>query len=205
MSDEIKFIHLKSIIRVKGYTLSKVAEKCGIKSPYLTTICNSQRIPKTDLLAKLCAVLEVYPSEIVSFDGIEVKPFFTNSRRLPLPEHFSGDVTYKPLLLLMADYITEWNTSHEEKITEKDIFDKIEPPRRVKGCKIPDGKALVKAREVKFGKNYKAAEYRRSDYSKGLPAQSRTKLRSDKSVNLSLIYEICKYFGCTVDFVLGYK
>lgn len=44
-----------------------------------------------------------------------------------------------------------------------------------------------------------------SDKYKGLSEEIRTKLRNDRPLNMSVIYEICKFLGCSIDFVMGYK
>ena len=206
MEEQISFRRLKAVIQSKGTSFVEVANKLGISPTVISGISCGKRQPKTDLVAKLCSVLKVYPSEIVVFEGINVNAeYFTDEKREKLPEENNGEVTYKPLFFFLADYLTDWNKSHREQKTEKDLFDQIDPPRRVKGIEPVSGDILAKAREKKFGKDYVAGEYRRSDYSKGLPAITRTKLRSDRPLNLSVIYEICKKLGCTIDFVMSYK
>lgn len=44
-----------------------------------------------------------------------------------------------------------------------------------------------------------------SEKYKGLSKEIRTKLRNDRPLNMSVIYEICKFLGCSIDFVMGYK
>lgn len=209
MNENISFVHLKTVIKTKGLSLASVAEMCGKKPTDISNIATNRRIPKTDLLAKICSVLGVYPSEVVAFGGIKVNEnFFTNDKRQPLPNEFEGAVTYKPMWMFLDDYLADWNRSHpgEKQKTAKDLFDGIEPPRRVSGIEPPSRETMQKARDARFGEGYKAEkEYRRTDYSKGLPAETRTKLRNDRPLNLSVIYEICKKLGCTIDFVMSYK
>lgn len=65
---------------------------------------------------------------------------------------------------------------------------------------------MQKARDARFGEGYKAEkEYRRTDYSKGLPAETRTKLRNDRPLNIRQIYDICKILKCTPGFIMSYK
>lgn len=209
MNRNISFKHLKTVIKTKGLSLAEIADKCGKKPTDISNIATNRRIPKTDLLAKICSVLGVYPSEITEFEGIKVnEKFFTKDKRQPLPDIFEGAVTYKPMWMFLDDYIADWNRSHAEddQRTVKNLFDSIEPPRRVNGIVRPDESAIQKARDARFGEGYKAeGKYRRTDYSRGLPAETRTKLRNDRPLNLSVIYEVCKKLGCTIDFVMSYK
>lgn len=207
--ENISFRHLKTVIRIKGITVKEVAERCGILATNLSKICNDGSTPKTDLLAKICSVLEVYPSEIVSFEGIKVNEKFEEGfwKREPLPEKHNGELTYKPLWIFLEDYIADYNKDKEnnEKKDIKYFFDRIEPPRRLKGIEIADKYMGKKYAEEKFGKDYVSPRKNKTDYSKGLPAATRTKLRNDRPLNLELIYQICKKLGCTIDYVLSYK
>jgi transcriptional regulator with XRE-family HTH domain len=209
MNENISFRRLKTVIKTKGLTLAELAEKCDNPASGISSICTGKRIPKTDLLAKMCSVLKVYPSEIVSFDGVNVnEKYFTNDKREPLPESFDGVLTYKPLWVFLTEYLDNVNKERQDGEplkTVNDLFNQIEPPRKVNGVNELDYSYLEKARAARFGEGYKAGEYRRTDYSKGLPAPTRTKLRNDRPLNLSVIYEICKKLGCTVDFVMSYK
>lgn len=207
--DNISFRRLKTVIKAKGLTLLEVAERCGMKATALSRICTDRAHPKTDTLARMCSALKVYPSEIVSFGGIEVKEqYFTNDRREPLPEKDGGLVTYKPLWFFLADYLAEYNSSHDDKKKENDLFDQIDPPRRLKGYTgwnlniANEGKKFVTA---KYGEEYKSKRPRPYERTKGLPLVTRVKLRNDRPLNLSVIYEICKKLGCTIDFVMSYK
>lgn len=207
MDTNISFRKLKTVIKTKGMTIASFAEKCEIPYTGISNICADRRVPKTDLLAKICSVLQVYPSEIVSFDGITVnEKYFTDEKREPLPKEFVGAVTYKPLWFFLADYLAEYNKGKEpsEKKTENDFFDSIEPPRRLAGYKVTEGLGK-KGVAARFGEGYESERKNRTDYSKGLPAVTRVKLRNDRPLNLSLVYEVCKKLGCTIDFVVGYK
>lgn len=208
MNDNISFKHLRTIIKTKGCTSGEFASKCKRQSSFLSQITTGQSNPKTDLLARMCSVLKVYPSEIVSFEGIEINPkYFSNDKRLPLPEEFTGELTYKPLWYFLDDYLAEVNKNRAEgepKKTANDLFNKIEPPRRAKGI-VPSEEFVKNAKEARWGENYVSKNLPHTDYSKGLPALTRTKLRNDRPLNLEVIYEICKFLGCSIDFVLGYK
>lgn len=208
MNGNINFKHLKTVINSKGLSVSELAEKCGKTQSYISQITTGRIFPKTDLITKMCSVLKVYPSEIVSFEGIEINPkYFSNNKRLPLPEEFTGELTYKPLWYFLDDYLAEVNKNRAEgepKKTANDLFNKIEPPRRVKGI-MPDEEFIKNAKEARWGKDYVSKNTPHTDYSKGLPSLTRTKLRNDRPLNLEVIYEICKFLGCSIDFVLGYK
>ena len=143
MDKDISFRRLKAVIKSKGLSLAEVAEKCGKKATEISNICNDRRVPKTDFLAKICSV--------------------------------------------------------------KDLFDGIEPPRRLNGQTSERKDIIKKAVAAKYGEGYVSERKNRTDYSKGLPAITRTKLRNDRPINLQLIYEICKKLGCTIDFVMSYK
>lgn len=201
MNKNISFSKLKVMIKSKGMTLKEVAEKIGESPAGISSICCDKRQPTTDKIAKLCYVLKCYPSEIISFFGYEMNnKYFGAKKPIALPNEAVGDVTYKPLWALLADYL--YNISGK---TANDLFDQIDPPRRINGAKMPSSENIKKATEVRFGKDYKAKYTVHTDYSKGLPSITRTKLRNDRSLNISVIYEICKKLGCSIDWVMSYK
>ena len=208
MNKNISLKHFKTLLKSKGYTGIKFAESCDTPANTISRLATGLSNPKTDLLARMCSVLKVYPSEIVSFEGIEINPkYFSNDKRLPLPDEFTGELTYKPLWYFLDDYLTEVNKNRAEgepKKTANALFNKIEPPRRVKGI-MPDEEFVKNAKEARWGKDYVSKNTPHTDYSKGLPALTRTKLRNDRPLNLEVIYEICKFLGCSIYFVLGYK
>lgn len=208
MDKNISFRRLKTVIKSKGLSLAEVAERCGKRAQDISAICTGNRIPKTDLLAKICSVLQVYPSEIVSFEGVSVnEKFFPDDKREPLPSEFTGELTYAPLWFFLANYLENVNKElpKDKYKTANDLFNQIEPPRRKNGIDSNNAGALEKAKAARLGEGYEVGNYRKTDYSKGLPAPTRTKLRNDRPLNLSVIYEICKKLGCTVDFVMSYK
>jgi len=202
----ISFRRLKVVIKSHGYSIQSFAAECGVSPNRISMIGNDVSIPKTDFVAKMCSILRVYPSEIVCFDGIKLNDrYFNDDMKQPLPEEAEGNVTYKPLFMFLVDYLADYNFIHETEKTENDLFNQIEPPRRVKGIKSEVQKYAKKSVESRYGKGYKSQRESRTDYSKGLPAITRTKLRNDRPLNLAVIYEICKKLGCPVDFVMGYK
>ena len=209
MNKNISLKHFKTLLKSKGYTGIKFAESCDTPANTISRLVIGQSNPKTDLLAKMCSVLKVYPSEIVSFEGIEINPkYFSNDKRLPLPVEFTGELTYKPLWYFLDDYLAEVNKNRAEgepKKTANDLFNKIEPPRRVKGDTSIYREISLKGIAARYGESHVSKGTAHTDYSKGLPAITRTKLRNDRPLNLEVIYEICKFLGCSIDFVLGYK
>jgi DNA-binding Xre family transcriptional regulator len=201
MNENISFRHFKTILRSKGISIAELAKKLGVKSQGISAIATGIRQPKTDLLARICFILHCYPSEVVEFDGINVnEDYFKKENREPLPSEATGEVSYRPLWYFLDDYLVE----HEGK-TANDLFDQIEPPRRLKGYKAPVKEYYQKAVEARFGEGYKSERKNRTDYSKGLPAMTRVKLRNDRALNLEVIYEICRKLGCSIDFVMSYK
>lgn len=207
--ENISFRHLKTTIKTRGTSIKEVAERCGLIPTNLSKICNDVNIPKTDLLAKICSVLGVYPSEVVTFEGIKVNEKFEEGfwKRESLPEVHNGELTYKPLWIFLEDYIADYNKDKEnnEKKDMKYFFDRIEPPRRLKGIKGPAEEITKKGLIARYGEGHVSKNLPHTDYSKGLPAATRTKLRNDRPLNLAVIYEICKKLGCTIDYVLSYK
>lgn len=201
MNENIKLSRLKTLMKTKGIKMYQLAEKCGVSTTMMSYICNGDAKPKTDFLAKICWALHVYPSEVVTFENIETNDdIFKKEKREPLPDNAEGLVTYAPLF-----YVLEAYTRYRGDITIKDIFDSIEPPRRINGSKNPDKSLSEKSVAARYGEGYVSKRTSRTDYSKGLTAITRVKLRNDRPLNLEVIYEICKYIGCSIDFVMGYK
>lgn len=201
MNENISFRHFKTLLRSKGYGVSEFAKELGTTQQGISMIITGNRQPKTDLIARICSVLNCYPSEVVEFDGYKVnEDYFKKEDREPLPSEAKGEVSYRPLWYFLDNYLAE----HEGK-TANDLFNQIEPPRRVNGVKAVDPEVLKKAREKLFGENYVPKRTKNTDYSKGLTSDTRTKLRKDRPLNLSVIYEICKKLGCSIDWVLSYK
>lgn len=202
----ISFRRLKVLIKAHGYSIQGFAKECGVSPNRISMICNDVSIPKTDFVAKMCSILKLYPSEIVCFDGIKLnEKYFNDDMKQPLPKEAVGDVTYQPLFMFLVDYLADYNFDHDTNKTENDLFNQIEPPRRLKGYESCVKDYAQKSVEARFGKGYVSKSKKRTDYTKGLPSATRTKLRNDRPLNLAVIYEICKKLGCPVDFVMGYK
>ena len=200
----IDFSVLKDYFKDNGIKMSFVAEKIGIASSRLTTIVRNVAYPTTDTLARICSILRLPASRIVRFNGIEINDyFFDKTPPYNPPETADGVVTYKPLWLFLEEYLAE----HKDK-TADDLFDKIEPARRKNNvyCGFTE-EVIQKALEARgITEGYEVKEKRnRRDYSSGLPYATRTKLRQDRPLNIRNIYDICKYLGCSIDFVMSYK
>lgn len=196
----INFSKLKDVIVSKRTTSKYVAEDCGFSPIRISQIINGTTTPVTSVIAKICYALKVHPSEICEFKDIKVderKKQWFDSHALPYEpaEGAVGDVTYEPLRAMVSmylDYLYE-NTGKEK--TADDIFDMI-VPYRVRN-NIADGtKKALEARGL---------EIKTKRASKGLTADTRSKIRLDRSLNIRTIYDICNFFGCSIDWVMSYK
>lgn len=211
MNENISFRRLGTLIRSKGYSVKEIAGLCDLVPTQLSAIINGRVQPLSDVVAKLSCKLKCYPSEIVSFDGITINDkYFTDDKREKLPAENKGELTYSPFWFFLGEYLEEVNRGKDKKDFKdhNDLFNQIDPPRRKN---VTDEfrdrmkEAAKKGVSVRYGENYQSKRNVRTDYSKGLPLATRSKLRNDKPLNLSVIYEICKFLGCSIDFVLGYK
>lgn len=204
----IDFSKLKRYLDGKGIKVKFLADKLGIFPNRLSQICKNNIFPKSDMVAKIAFILNVPVSEIVDFKIIagENKMKWFEGKALPYsPDgEIKGEVTYEPLRLMMnmyLDYLYD-NTGKEKTIN--DLFDLIEPCKRRNGLTGTSGmyKKAMEARGYEEG--YKSARDRKYK-AKGLIPQIRTKLRNDVPVNMRTIYDICNFFGCSVDWVMSYK
>ncbi len=197
----ISFKRLKEVLnenRIKNYELAKAV---GCETTQISGIINGTAFPKTDMIAAICRALSVPASEICTFTGYDIKPYFKDMRVPYVPaKDAEGKVTYRPLRRFLEEYLRE----HEEK-TANDLFDKIEPSRRRNGQFNGNGiKKALEARGITEDYEVKRERVRR-DYTKGLPFLTRTKLRQDRPLNIRNIYDICRFLGCSIDFVMSYK
>lgn len=201
----ISFRRLKEVLnenRIKNYEL---AEAVGCETTQISGIINGIAFPKTDMIAAICRALSVPASEICTFTGYDIKPYFKDMRVPYVPaKDAEGKVTYRPLRRFLEEYLRE----HEEK-TADDLFDKIEPSRRRNGQFNGDG--IKKAVQNSLLARGITDEYEKKDkrvrrYSaKGLTPATRSKLRQDRPLNIRNIYDICRFLGCSIDFVMSYK
>lgn len=207
----IDFSKLRDVMNEKGVKVNWLAEKIGQPTTRLSQIIRNNTFPKTDVIAKLCFSLNVLPSQIVDFkiDTNEKKIKWFEGKALPYsPDgEITGDVTYEPLRLMMnmyLDYLYE-NTGKEK--TVNDLFDLIEPYRRRNGLVN-----IVQAewtRKAMLGKGldaeHKSDRTDRKYKAKGLTPAMRLKIKNDKPLNIRSLYDICNFFGCSVDWVMSYK
>lgn len=208
--DVIDYRNLKTVIDERGLRYKFVAEKAGLRGDVLGRIFRNEIFPKTDLLAKIAFILKVPVSEIVSFkiDRDEKKEAWFKDRVLPYsaPEDAEGVLTYEPLRLLMTMYLDYINALKGTEKTVNDLLDMIEPYRRRNGLYVIS-KEAVKASLVARGydPDYKSERTDRKYRAKGLTPQVRTKLKFDRPVNIRTVYDICNFFGCSVDWVMSWK
>ena len=203
----IDFSVIKELVRKKRTTISYLAEDVGISQSRMSSIIKGSNMPSTALLAKIAFVLKVPVSEVVRFD---IKP--TESQRkwfeekvIPETEMKEGLVSYEPLRIMMQMYLTYYNDRKNDEKTVNDLFDKIEPYRRRNGMvNIESARYARLGVEARFGEGYKAEKHREYK-AKGLTPETRTKLKNDVSLNIRTIYDLCKFFGCSVDWVMSYK
>lgn len=210
----ISFSKLKSMIISRRTTIKYLSEDIGLAQANLSAIITGWRYPKTDIIAKMAYVLKVPCSEIIEFKGIEPNPvqsewFEKHEMKYRPPEDAKGNLSYAPLWELLEGFLETVNQSKKEGEADKtanDIFDKIEPYRRRNGMgnglSEENLKKALRARGIEEGhispreRHYKA---------KGLTPSTRTKLRNDRPLNIRQIYDICKYLGCGIDWVMSYK
>ena len=177
----------------------------GCETTQISGIINGIAFPKTDIIARLYFALKVPASEICTFSGYEISPYFKDIQTPYEPaKNAEGKVTYRPLRRFLEEYLKE----HKDK-TVDDLFDRIEPSRRRNGQFNEE--ALKKARENSLlardiTDGYEIKEKRvRKYYAKGLTPETRAKLRQDRPLNIRNIYDICRFLGCSIDFVMSYK
>lgn len=200
----ISFLRLKECLQERNIKIKDFAENINLPKEHISMIICGVSFPKTDLMARMCKELSVPASEICLFRGIDTSPYFKDKELLYKPAaDAAGEVTYRPLRRFLEEYLAE----HKDK-TADDLFDKIEPARRKNNVHCGFTRDVIKkaleARGITEGYEVKRKRNRR-DYSSGLPYATRTKLRQDRPLNIRNIYDICKYLGCSIDFVMSYK
>lgn len=201
----ISFKRLKECLQERQIKIVDFSRELGLDRTQVSGIINGVAFPKTDIIARLCFALKVPASEICTFYGYETNPYFKDKELLyKPPEDASGDLTYRPLRRFLEEYLRE----HKEK-TANDLFDKIEPSRRRNGQFSEDGvkKALQNSLLTRgITDEYEKKDKRERRYSaKGLTPETRAKLRQDRPLNIRNIYDICRFLGCSIDFVMSYK
>lgn len=207
----IDFSPLRDVINEKGLKIKWLGEKLEQPANRVSQIIRNNIFPKTDLIARLCYVLKVPASQIVSFqiEKDEAKSKWFESKALPyIPDDNAGGVlTYEPLRLMMNMYLDYINEIKGTDKTVNDLFDLIEPYRRrnglISGLTSETYKLALKARG--FEEGYKSERTDRKYVAKGLTPATRLKIKQDKPLNIRAVYDICNFFGCSIDWVLSYK
>lgn len=200
MDTNISMARLRLLLKVKGLSIKEFSDRTGICFNTIVKACGDKGFPMTNVVARMCYFLNVFPSEIVEFEGIDYDlETYPAESRLPLPEEAEGEISYLPLVYTMFDYCKKHN------VKNRDIYDSIEPPRRIRGIKPPTEEMLKKAQKVRFGADYVPSGAKRTYYKNGLPPIMRSKLNHDRPIQLATVYEVCRFFRCPIDFVLGFK
>ncbi len=209
-TEVIDFRNLKTVIDERGIRYKFIAEKLGIRGDAIGRIFRNESFPKTDVIAKIAFILKVPVSQIVEFkmNVDEKKKAWFENKMLPYSpdDESKGEVTYEPLRSMMTMYLDYINAIKDSDKTADDLFDMIEPYRRRNGIKSGVNAETARAGvEARFGKGYKSARTDRKYVTKGLIPETRRKLKTDKAVNIRTIYDICNFFGCSIDWVMSYK
>lgn len=199
----ISFSPLKQTLKYKGISIKDMCTDLDMSYQTIKGALAGKHVPMTDKLAKIASYLQVPVSQVVAFNGYEVKPELYSKygvvEEFKIPEEILGEPSYKPL----RDLIKSFYKDKENKKTISDLFDKIEPTQdkrqEFKGNSEALKKALIK-RGIDLN-NPKHEKFARP----GLSSKIRGKILHDKTVNTHLIYKICKLLQCNVDFVFGWK
>lgn len=194
-SKEIRFGRLKELLGERRMSVKILSEMTGIRADVLSHIITGLTLPKTDVVARICKALEVPASSVCVFRGIEIKAYFSRARVMYTPPgDAAGDVTYRPLRRFLEAYLE----AYPEK-SDNDLYNKIEPYGRRNRVHSTEGLERYRAERAAEKEAGKPGSV------KGLPYTTRAKLRQDRPLNIRNIYDICKYLGCSIDFVMSYK
>lgn len=200
----IKFDELKGVIKERRTTVSYVEQDAGLGKQRVSRLITGWGIPLSDVPARIASVLGVPVSRIMRFEGIRERKWF-GERTNPYirPDEPEGKLTYEPLRFTMNMYLDYYFEKTGKEKTVSDLYDMIEPCRRRNGIKVdPDISRL--SVEKRFGVGYKSKRERKY-VAKGLTPETRRKLKNDEPVNLRTIYDLCSFFGCSVDWIMSYK
>ena len=207
----IDFSALKGVMNERGIKVKWLAEKIEQPATRLSQIIRNNTFPKSDVIAKLCFYLNVRPSQIVSFkiDADEKKKKWFEEKELPYSPaaNSTGELTYEPLRIMMTMYLDYYSGITGKDKTVNDLFDMIEPYRRRNG--LVNVVQAEWTRKAMIGKgleaDHKSARADRKYKAKGLTPVMRSKLKTDKPLNIRSLYDICNFFGCSIDWVMSYK
>ena len=207
----IDFSKYKSLVNERGLKICYIAEKTGIDKDRISQTIRNVAFPKTDIIAKLAWILNVPASQVVEFKGIEpdaARKKWFETHVLPYrPEgELKGELTYEPLRLMMNMYLDYLYEQTGKEKTVNDLFDMIEPYRRRNHISGGGNKEIAAMSvEKRYGKGYKSPRDNRQYKAVGLIPTTRTKLKYDRPLNIRAIYDICNFFGCSIDWVMSYK
>lgn len=207
----IDFSSLRNVMNEKGIKVKWLAEKIEQPATRLSQIIRNNTFPKSDVIARLCFTLNVRPSQIVSFkiDADEKKRKWFEDKELPYSPSFDpvGELTYEPLRLMCQMYLDYINEIKGTDKTINDLFDMIEPYRRRNGLVTPVQPDWIKKNmEAQgFDAEYKSKRTDRKYKAKGLTPAMRLKIKKDRPLNIRSLYDICNFFGCSIDWVMSYK
>lgn len=209
-NEVIDFGRLKQTLNERSMRVDYISKTLGVAQQRSSAICCNVFFPKTDVIAKLAYSLKVPASQIVEFKitADDKKAAWFKERDLPYtpPSNSLGDLTYEPLRLMISMYLDYLYEQTGKEKTADDLFDLIEPYRRRNGIYSPDEK-VVKASLVArgFSADYKSERTDRKYKAVGLTPQTRLKIKKDRPLNIRAIYDICNFFGCSIDWVMSYK
>lgn len=183
-----------------------LAEKTEQTRPRITNMLNNKSFPMTDIIGRIAGVLHVPVSQIVEFKGIvsdeKKKKWFDEHPNIYEPPASPEEVlTYKPLWFTLDDYLTYLFENAGKEKTEDELLDLIEPFKRRNGLINTTGLQAWHKEIDGTSKRNRVGLVK----AKGLTQETRTRLRRDRPVNIRMIYDICNFFGCSVDCVMSYK
>lgn len=177
---DISFFPLTKLLTEKNLTVAKLCQETKLNAESIHRAIKGYNLLMTETLAKIAAYLRVPISSIVEFNNYEIKTEFATrygeKEDFEVPKVILGEPSYQPL----RDFVP--SLYQYKNLTE--IFNKVEPHtlvRREKNIKEPKRKHT------------------------GISFNVRSKITQDKSINIDIIYKICKLLQCNVDFVFGWK
>lgn len=178
--NKISFLQLINILTERNLTIPQLCRNAGVDVASIRQAIKGQVLLMTGTLAKIAAYLKVPMSQIIEFNGYEMKPEFSKRygvfENFEIPEVILGEPSYQPF----RDFVK--SLYQYKSLTE--IFNKIEPHS-------------IKKQEV----STKVSKRQHT----GISFYVRSKITQNKSINVEVIYKICKLLQCNVDFVFGWK
>lgn len=199
-SKMISFRRLGETLDEKQMKVKELADMMKVAPTSISAIISGVRAPLSGLVAEIAGLLRVRVSDICVFKGYEIKDCFKGEPLYRPASDAGAELTYRPLRRFLERYLDE----HPGK-TADDLYDRIETVRITRKnidaeqmAKMLRGRGLDPGMEPKTKRN-------RKDYTHGMSYAMRTKLRQDRPLNIRVIYDICRYLGCGIDWVMSYK